>query len=123
MTAGGSIVIGMSAAIRISPDIGAASTLSGVYYGDEAAMRKPQNECSAAAGNGSAISGDVAEPESLSPRTLLPGLLDEPLLLARDADGTLRCMSNVCTHRGNLLVRSACRARRSAAATIPAASI
>jgi choline monooxygenase len=47
----------------------------------------------------------VAEPGSLSPRALLPGLIDEPLLLARDAAGTLRCLSNVCTHRGNILVR------------------
>jgi choline monooxygenase len=31
-------------------------------------------------------------------------VLDEPLLLARDAQGALRCLSNVCTHRGNILV-------------------
>lgn len=48
----------------------------------------------------------VRERASLAPRTLLPGLLDEPLLLARDAEGTLRCLSNVCTHRGNLLVHT-----------------
>jgi len=53
---------------------------------------------------------DVAEPRSLAPRELLPGLLGEPLLLARDGDGTLRCLSNVCTHRGNLLVHAPCRA-------------
>lgn len=52
----------------------------------------------------------VRERSSLSPRTLLPGLLDEPLLLVRDADGTLRCLSNVCTHRGNLLVHEDARA-------------
>jgi choline monooxygenase len=40
---------------------------------------------------------------------MLPGLLDEPLLLARDAQGTLRCLSNVCTHRGNILVHAPCR--------------
>src|SRR5262249_29501755 len=39
-----------------------------------------------------------------SPLTLLPGSLDEPLLLARDASGPLRCLSNVCTHRGNVLL-------------------
>jgi choline monooxygenase len=52
----------------------------------------------------------VAQPASLAPRDLLPGLLDEPLLLARDAAGTLRCLSNVCTHRGNVLVHQPCRA-------------
>ena len=52
----------------------------------------------------------VAAPGSLAPVALLPGLLDEPLLLARDGDGILRCLSNVCTHRANLLVRAPCRA-------------
>jgi choline monooxygenase len=36
--------------------------------------------------------------------TLMPGCLDEPLMLARDSHGVLRCLSNVCTHRGNLIV-------------------
>src|SRR5262245_42073010 len=36
--------------------------------------------------------------------THLPGCLDEPLLLARDPHGVLRCLSNVCTHRANLIV-------------------
>ena len=55
---------------------------------------------------------DVALPGSLSPRTMLAGHLDEPLLLARDAAGALRCLSNVCTHRGNILVVGACRAEQ-----------
>jgi choline monooxygenase len=54
---------------------------------------------------------DVQEPGSLSPRVLAPGLLDEPLLLVRDAAGTLRCLPNVCTHRGHLLVDAPCRGR------------
>ncbi len=41
----------------------------------------------------------------------MPGCLDEPLLLARDAQGELRCLSNVCTHRGNILVKAACKAK------------
>ena len=52
---------------------------------------------------------DVAEPGALAPRTLLPGLLDEPLLLSRDAAGALRCLPNVCTHRGHRLVDAPCR--------------
>ena len=41
------------------------------------------------------------------PFTLLPGCLDEPLLLTRDAAERLRCLSNVCTHRGALLCQAA----------------
>ncbi|MCB1184838.1 Rieske 2Fe-2S domain-containing protein [bacterium] len=40
-----------------------------------------------------------------APLTLLPGSLDEPLLLRRDEAGDLGCVSNVCTHRGMLLQR------------------
>src|SRR5881398_2053778 len=47
---------------------------------------------------------------SCMPFQLLPGYLDEPLLLTKDQHNELRCMSNVCTHRGNLLVDEACSA-------------
>lgn len=46
----------------------------------------------------------------LHPWTLLPGCLDEALLLARDENDRLRCLSNVCTHRGMPLVEKACAA-------------
>ena len=42
-------------------------------------------------------------PGQVQPFTLLAGLLDEPLLLARDGQDSLRCLSNVCTHRGTVL--------------------
>src|SRR5262249_16138107 len=35
---------------------------------------------------------------TVTPTTLLPGCLDEPLLLSADAQGRLHCLSNVCTH-------------------------
>ncbi|OCH97606.1 choline monooxygenase [Legionella jamestowniensis] len=44
----------------------------------------------------------------LVPSTLLPGFLDEPLLFVRDEENLLHCFSNVCTHRGNLLVDAPC---------------
>ncbi|MEP0847592.1 MAG: aromatic ring-hydroxylating dioxygenase subunit alpha [Phycisphaerae bacterium] len=42
-------------------------------------------------------------PGQVQPLTLLEGCLDEPLLLTRDHDDCLRCLSNVCTHRGMLV--------------------
>ncbi len=47
---------------------------------------------------------DLKAPGHVRPFTLLEGCLDEPLLLSRDEDGTLHCLSNVCTHRGALVV-------------------
>lgn len=43
----------------------------------------------------------------MRPLTLLPGLLDEPLVIAQSGSG-LKCMSNVCTHRGKILVEGPC---------------
>ena len=50
-------------------------------------------------------------PHSATPFALLPGSLDEPLLLAHDGS-TTRCLSNVCTHRGALLAEGPCRRLR-----------
>jgi choline monooxygenase len=51
----------------------------------------------------------LREPGSVLPFTLLEGCLDEPLLLTRDRDGRLHGLSNVCTHRANLLADAPCR--------------
>ena len=51
----------------------------------------------------------VKEPGAAFPLTLLPGYLKEPLVLTKDKSGKINLLSNVCTHRGNLLVDKACR--------------
>ena len=51
----------------------------------------------------------LVAPGSIVPFTLLPGTLDDPLLLARDGE-SLRCLSNVCTHRGAILCDEPCEA-------------
>jgi len=51
----------------------------------------------------------LTPPGSLSPFSLLPGTLDDPLLLVNDG-GMLRCLSNVCTHRGAILCDEPCEA-------------
>lgn len=50
--------------------------------------------------------GDVPNDTELTawPTTLLPGSLDEPVLLTRE-----RALSNVCTHRGAVLLDAPCR--------------
>lgn len=58
--------------------------------------------------------GDAAKmraPAHLLPATLLEGCLDEPILLATDEAATLRCLSNVCTHRGAIVVEGEAHAK------------
>ena len=108
----------------VDSDITVASTIDGAFYCDVATYALARERIFARTWQWIGDLADVAESSSLSPRELLPGLLDEPLLLARDGAGTLRCLSNVCTHRGNILVRAlAPKSRRSAAAITRGASI
>ncbi len=94
----------------VDPDITRAATLDPAFYGDAAAYAAARDRVFARTWQWLGDLTAVAEPGSLAPRDLLPGLLDLPLLLARDAEGTLRCLSNVCTHRANILVAAPCRA-------------
>jgi choline monooxygenase len=51
----------------------------------------------------------IKDKNSAHPFTLLENYLDEPLLLTRDNENKLHCLSNVCTHRGNLLIKEPCK--------------
>jgi choline monooxygenase len=96
---------------EIDADITVASTLPGSFYSDDAAFAQLRDRVFARTWQWIGDLEDVAKAQTLSPRDLLPRMLDEPLLLARDAAGELRCLSNVCTHRGNILVKETCAAK------------
>lgn len=95
---------------HVDPDVTIAHTLDKAFYLDQAVWQEAREKVFATAWHWLGTLGDMAEPGSLAPHDLLPGLLDEAVLLARDAEGTLRCLSNVCTHRANRLVEAPCRA-------------
>ncbi len=93
----------------IDPDITRATTLDTAFYTEEVHFREARERVFARSWQWLGGIDDVAPAGSVAPREMLPGLLDEPLMLARDEQGELRCLSNVCTHRGNILVRRACQ--------------
>jgi choline monooxygenase len=95
---------------QVDPDVARARTLPPDFYLDPAVHAGVRERVFARTWQWLGDLGDVTEPGSLAPRVLAPGMLDEPLLLARDGAGTLRCLSNVCTHRGKVLVEAPCRA-------------
>lgn len=55
------------------------------------------------------FAGRREEISNLLPQTILSGSLDEPVLFV-DRGDRAECLSNVCTHRGKLLVEEPCRA-------------
>src|SRR5688500_9164704 len=88
----------------IAPDIRDAATLPGAFYADPATHARIRERVFARSWQLLADAAHIAGANRVLPRVLLPGCLDEPLLLTRDAADRLHCLSNVCTHRGNILV-------------------
>ena len=74
----------VNAAYSIDPDITLASTLPSAFYRDAAAYERVKERVFARSWQWIGDTDDVAQPGSLSPREMLPGCLDEPLLLSRD---------------------------------------
>jgi len=89
--------------LDIEADIRRASTLPGWAYTDPAVLEACRERVFTPSWQFVADTDRVREPGHVLPFTLLEGLLDESLLLTRDRDDRLHCLSNVCTHRANLV--------------------
>lgn len=88
----------------VDPDISTARTLDTSFYTDPQIFAMSREKIFA---RGLHYLGDtqmLPENSWVHPLDLLPGVLDESLVLVRDKAGNIRCLSNVCTHRGNLVV-------------------
>ncbi len=90
----------------IDPDIRRAKTLSSSFYTDERFFELSKERIFARTWQ---FAGRIDEVANLKPVNLLPGILDEPILLSKTDDG-VKCLSNVCTHRGKILVEEGCQA-------------
>lgn len=88
----------------IDQDIRRAETLPGAFYRDESVFAVLRDRLLHRCWHYVHGDPDVWEHDNAIPVTILPGLLDEPLVLTRDQHGPVRAFGNVCTHRGNLLV-------------------
>jgi choline monooxygenase len=91
---------------HIDPDITKAQTLPGEFYSNvevfDALKEKVFNRTWQYIGD-----KNLAPITSFAyPFTLLDNFLSEPLVLVNDPHDGLLCMSNVCTHRGNIVVQS-----------------
>ena len=93
--------------LTIDKDIKKASTLPGSFYNDANAYEEVVEKIFVKTWQ---FIGDVHNTvrlnESVHPFNLLDGCLGEPLLLTRNKAGDIHCMSNVCTHRGNIVVNN-----------------
>ena len=93
----------------IDPNIAKAKTINTDFYTSSHYFGESKEKIFVPAWHFIGDTGLVKENGSAHPYTLLEHYLNEPLLLTRDKEGALHCMSNVCTHRGNLMVYEACK--------------
>jgi choline monooxygenase len=129
----------MPAQFYIDPDIRKAETMPSAFYIDEKYFELSKEKIFArtwqliatmddvnSAGKSpqvNVLDGILDEPVVISrgaddtraagrlhPVNILEGFLDEPVFISRDAENRLRCISNVCTHRGKIVVEKPCEA-------------
>ncbi len=89
----------------VDEDIRVAKTIPSEFYHSKDIFRNLKsmfNKSWQFVGN-----ADLLETYNVSPGIILDGMLDEPYILTKDR-GRVRCLSNVCTHRGNIVCKEAC---------------
>jgi choline monooxygenase len=90
----------------INADLRSAETLPTSFYKEQKYFDLAREKIFAKTWQLS-LSAHALKEHKAVPVTLLPGMLDEPLLFTKIGD-SINCFSNVCTHRGNVLTTSAC---------------
>lgn len=95
----------------IDPDVRQASTLPSEFYTSPDVFARAKEKIFARSWQWLGDSNMVKVPGQVTPLTLLEGCLDEPIVLTRDLDDQIHCVSNVCTHRGNLVCEGASNER------------
>ncbi|MBL8768206.1 MAG: Rieske 2Fe-2S domain-containing protein [Planctomycetes bacterium] len=92
----------------VDADIRRARTPPRELYFDPQWFAQQRETVFARSWNFASVSAGLETSGCARPLTLLPGCLDEPLILVRDTHAKLHLLSNVCTHRGHLVVEREC---------------
>ena len=89
----------------IDPDITKAETLPASFYRSDTVFERLKTAIFEKTWQWIGDSNSLVPlTENVYPMVLLEHYLTEPLLVVRKADQDIICLTNVCTHRGNLLV-------------------
>ena len=93
--------------LNVKEDIRQASTLPSDFYRDPLSFERSREKIFARTWHYVADLADIEQSGQVLPFTLLENVLDEPLVLTHNTDGKRYCLSNVCTHRGKVIVDTA----------------
>ena len=93
----------------VDQDIAKAKTLHADFYTDAEVFEQCKEKIFSSSWQFIGDEELVKEKGDVHPFVLLESYLNEPLLIARDKNDEVNILSNVCTHRGNLVADKACR--------------
>jgi choline monooxygenase len=91
-------------AFFVDKDIRKATTLPASFYKNQAVFNQLLEQFFVSSWQFIGQNSLLPNPSYAYPFMLLEDSLDEPLVLVKDKESTLRCLSNVCTHRGMFLI-------------------
>lgn len=94
----------------VDADITIAKTIHKDFYTDAAVFDQCCQKIFPSSWQYISSSSVVNSPGDIWPFEFVDGFVKEPLLLTKDRNKQLHCLSNVCTHRGNLLAYEKCNA-------------
>ncbi len=93
---------------KIDSNIKRAKTLPGKFYSNKDYFEKSKEKIFSKSWQFIGDDSLVKTENSAYPFSYLDSLIDEPLLLIKNQNNKEICLSNVCTHRGNILIENPC---------------
>ncbi len=97
---------------NIDPDITKANTLPASFYRDPEIFEAIKKLIFCRSWQWIGHENKVESNQQIYPFTLLDSYLTEPMVLTKDIANKIHCLSNVCTHRGNLVVNHTGKAKK-----------
>jgi choline monooxygenase len=99
----------MSHEFNVDEDIARANTIDKKFYTDPELFERAKEKLFASSWQYVGHSDQLLNNGDVYPFTLLEDYLNEPLVLTKNETGGICLLSNVCTHRGNIIVGEPCR--------------
>ncbi len=95
--------------LSVDRDIAKAKTLSTDFYLKEEFFQQSKEKIFSNCWQFIGDTDQVKDKGWVTPVNLLEDFMDDPIVISKDKNEMLHCLSNVCTHRGNLIIERPCK--------------
>ncbi len=93
----------MAKSFKIHSDISVAETLPSSFYKDSNVFEKIKHNIFLKSWQFIGDNSQIKLNNTFMPQTILDGFLTEPIVITRDNKSKVHCLTNGCTHRGNIV--------------------